>query len=50
MVKLTINEDLRKERTMCSFDLEELTNVLDDGVEKTELRRKMGRYLTKIYV
>uniref|UniRef100_A0A2S2PYQ1 Putative peroxisomal acyl-coenzyme A oxidase 1 n=1 Tax=Sipha flava TaxID=143950 RepID=A0A2S2PYQ1_9HEMI len=41
MVKVTINEDLRKERTTCTFNLEELTNFLDDGVENTKKRRKL---------
>lgn len=45
MVQLTINDDLRKERTMCTFNLEELTNLLDDGVEKTKQRREIGTYM-----
>lgn len=44
MIKQTINEDLRKERKICTFNLEELTNFLDNGVENTEKRRKFGRY------
>lgn len=38
----TVNEDLRKERSTCTFDLEELTNFLDDGAENTEKRRNFG--------
>ncbi|KAK7073868.1 Acyl-coenzyme A oxidase (Acyl-CoA oxidase), partial [Halocaridina rubra] len=34
-------EDLKKERTKCSFNQEELTNLLDGGKEMTALRRKM---------
>lgn len=45
MAKRTVNEDLRKERTTCTFNLEELTNYLDEGVENTEKRRKLGRNL-----
>lgn len=45
MVKRTVNDDLRKERTTCTFKLEELTNYLDEGVENTEKRRKLGRFL-----
>lgn len=43
MVRQTKNEDLLKERTACTFKLEELTNFLDDGVENTEKRRKLGK-------
>lgn len=42
MVGQTINEDLRKERMACTFNLEELTNFLDESVENTEKRRKLG--------
>jgi len=38
-----VNEDLMKERKTCTFDLEELTNFLDEGVENTEERRKFGK-------
>lgn len=43
--KQAINEGLIKERTKCTFDIEELTNFLDDGREYTERRRKLGRYI-----
>lgn len=43
MAKQTINEDLLKERSTCTFNLEELTNFIDGGVKKTEKRRKLGR-------
>ncbi|XP_069192440.1 LOW QUALITY PROTEIN: acyl-coenzyme A oxidase 1 [Procambarus clarkii] len=33
--------DLRKERSNCSFNKEELTNLLDNGKEKTLTRRKI---------
>lgn len=38
-----INFDLTKERQQCSFDIEELTNLLDGGSDNTEIRRKKGR-------
>lgn len=40
--RITINGDLRKERTTCTFDVEELTNFLDGGVEITDKKRKLG--------
>lgn len=42
MIKKTVNKDLQKERKTFTFNLEELTNLLDDGAEKTEKRRKLG--------
>jgi len=36
------NPDLKRERTNCPFDKEEVTNLLDGGVELTEDRRKLG--------
>lgn len=42
MDKRTINEDLLNERKMCTFNKEELTNFLDDGLDNTEKRRKLG--------
>ncbi|XP_045456830.1 probable peroxisomal acyl-coenzyme A oxidase 1 [Melitaea cinxia] len=35
-----VNVDLQKERDQCTFDVEELTNIIDGGVEKTDERRK----------
>jgi len=42
MANQKVNEDLHKEREMCTFNLEELTNFLDNGVKNTEKRRKLG--------
>ncbi|KAK7082288.1 Acyl-coenzyme A oxidase (Acyl-CoA oxidase) [Halocaridina rubra] len=33
--------DLKKERLKCDFNVEELTNLIDGGKEKTALRRKL---------
>jgi len=45
MVELqTVNDDLRKERTTCTFNKEELTNFIDGGAENTDKRRKLGIY------
>lgn len=38
-----VNVDLQKERDQCTFDVEELTNIIDGGVEKTDERRKRGK-------
>lgn len=37
--------DLENERKNCSFDKEELTNIIDGGVEKTQFRRRLGNYV-----
>lgn len=42
MVK--VNEDLQRERNKCDFDVEELTNFIDGGVDKTAKRRELGKY------
>lgn len=42
MANQTINEDLQKERNMRTFNLEELTNFLNGGVQNTERKRKLG--------
>lgn len=36
------NADLKKERQTCSFDKEEMTNILDGGADKTAERRELG--------
>lgn len=43
-MKHMINADLKKEREKCTFNVEEFTNFLDGGVEKTLNRRKLGLY------
>ncbi|XP_068216006.1 peroxisomal acyl-coenzyme A oxidase 1-like [Palaemon carinicauda] len=35
--------DLKKERLGCSFDVEELTHIVDGGKDKTDLRRKLRK-------
>ncbi|KAK7086976.1 Acyl-coenzyme A oxidase (Acyl-CoA oxidase) [Halocaridina rubra] len=35
-------EDLKKERSRCTFDQEELTNLMDGGPHMTEFRRKIS--------
>lgn len=42
MVK--VNEDLQKERNKCDFNVEELTNFLDGGVDETKKRKRIGNY------
>ncbi|KAB7498100.1 putative peroxisomal acyl-coenzyme A oxidase 1 [Armadillidium nasatum] len=36
--------DLQKERDNCPFDKEEVTNFIDGGKDKTNLRRKLEKY------
>lgn len=38
-----INPDLVKERKKCTFEPQELTHLLDGGVEKTEERKSRGK-------
>ena len=36
------NPDLKRERQSCHFDKEEITHLIDGGVEKTKYRRELG--------
>lgn len=45
MVSNKINADLQKERDSCSFNVTELTNLIDGGIEKTAERKKRGNLL-----
>jgi hypothetical protein len=45
----TVNDDLRKERTTCTFNTEELTNFIDGGAEYTDKRRQIGIYIINYY-
>jgi len=36
------NADLKRERQTCSFDKEEMTNIIDGGADKTAERRELG--------
>lgn len=37
-----VNPDLLKERKKCTFDVQELTHLLDGGAEKTSERKSRG--------
>ena len=37
-----VNPDLSTERRKTTFDLEALTNILDDGKQETKRRREIG--------
>ena len=43
------NFDLKRERSQCSFDKEEITNLIDGGKEKTKERRDLGMILFHWY-
>ena len=45
---VSYNHDLEKERKTCSFDMEEVTNILDGGVYQTRRRRHIGRWTSDI--
>lgn len=36
--------DLQKERAKCTFNKEEITNLMDGGEDKTQFRRRLGKY------
>ena len=36
------NPDLKRERKNCHFNKEEITNLIDGGIEKTKYRRELG--------
>lgn len=36
------NLDLKRERRNCHFNKEEITNLIDGGIEKTKYRRELG--------
>ncbi|KAG6460350.1 hypothetical protein O3G_MSEX011938, partial [Manduca sexta] len=38
---MKVNEDIQRERNKCDFNVEELTNYLDGGVEVTRKRREL---------
>lgn len=38
-----MNPDIARERSKASFKVEELTNILDGGKEKTHRRRYLGK-------
>ena len=40
--KNDVNPDLQKERDTATFKTEELTRLLDGGVEKTQRRKELG--------
>lgn len=38
-----MHPDIESERYIQSFDVEQLTNILDRGAQNTALRRKVGK-------
>jgi hypothetical protein len=42
-VSLYENPDLKRERQSCHFDKDEITYLIDGGVEKTIYRRELGK-------
>lgn len=40
-----INPDLQKERATATFNVGELTHIIDGGKEKTKRRKQIGGYL-----
>ena len=43
--KNDVNPDLQKERDTATFKPEELTQILDGGVQKTQRRKELGANL-----
>ncbi|XP_049873454.1 probable peroxisomal acyl-coenzyme A oxidase 1 [Pectinophora gossypiella] len=42
-----VNPDLQRERDKCTFNITELTNIIDGGPEKTEDRKRMEELVLK---
>lgn len=40
--KNEVNPDIQKERNTCTFNIQELTYLLDGGQEKTKRRKELG--------
>ena len=45
----TVNEDLLAERKKCTFNVQELTHLLDGGEEKTKDRKALGNLILFFY-
>lgn len=41
-----VNPDLQRERDRGNFNVEELTNLLDGGPDKTQERRELGKSIS----
>lgn len=41
--KVTVDPDLARERQNCTFDPNEITNILDGSQEKTKERQDLGK-------
>ncbi|XP_045771505.1 probable peroxisomal acyl-coenzyme A oxidase 1 [Maniola jurtina] len=48
MANKKVNEDLLKERAKCNFNVEELTNLLDDGADCTKWRRTLEQNVLSV--
>lgn len=38
-----VNPDLKKERSKCNFNIQEVTFIIDGGKDKTIQRKKIGK-------
>lgn len=45
MAPTKVNIDLQNERNKCTFNVEELTNFLDEGPQNTKYRRELGKVM-----
>lgn len=45
MAPTKVNIDLQNERNKCTFNVEELTNFLDEGPQNTKYRRELGKVI-----
>lgn len=43
-----VNEDLIRERRKCTFDIQELTHIIDGGAKKTSERKEIGKLLNNM--
>lgn len=48
MAEKKVCEDLVKERKKCTFNVEELTRLIDGGEDKTMERREVGKWRSSV--
>jgi len=44
------NPDLKRERLSCHFDKDEITYLIDGGVDKTKYRRELGKQFMSFHI
>lgn len=50
MASQKINKDLERERKKCTFNVQELIHMIDDGEDMTKKRKEIGELSTVSYI